>query len=26
MLAFNGTKPRLVSSRDGGFVRLTLLR
>lgn len=26
MLAFNGTKPTLVSSSDGGFVRLTLQR
>ena len=26
MLAFNNTRPKLVSSRDGGFVRLTLFR
>lgn len=26
MLAFNGTRPALVSSRDGGYVRLTLYR
>lgn len=26
MLAFNDTRPAMLSSRDGGFVRLTLLR
>ncbi len=26
MLAFNGSRPALVSSRDGGYVRLTLVR